>query len=217
VLFDHGTTCCITNDAVARVAYLRLRRLFGFTFKQSTLVAHLVRTTWQTPWHVSASLTWRYIGAVSQDNDSSDPTLHFVPFMIRLPQRQNPAFNYVDLRGHVECQRDRADRAGANIARQGSAPRQHGYRRRPVLQNTYSTYDLFGRRLFWHSREILRRHMTANENSLRKPAPHTLLDCRQGAVVRSELPQIVLGSAICMCSRRLRRRGHRCAESCLRS
>ncbi|HEY1314162.1 MAG TPA: TonB-dependent receptor, partial [Steroidobacteraceae bacterium] len=38
---------------------------------------HLFRTTWDTPWNISTSLTWRYIGSVSQDNNSSDPTLHF--------------------------------------------------------------------------------------------------------------------------------------------
>ena len=38
---------------------------------------HLFRTTWDTVWNVSASLIWRYIGGVSQGNNSGDPTLHF--------------------------------------------------------------------------------------------------------------------------------------------
>jgi hypothetical protein len=41
---------------------------------------HIFRTTWLTPWDVTASLSWRYIGRVGLDNNDSDPTLHYASF-----------------------------------------------------------------------------------------------------------------------------------------
>jgi outer membrane receptor protein involved in Fe transport len=59
---------------------------------------HLFRTTWDTPWDLSASLTWRYIGAVSQDNNSGDPTLHFATWgAYDFYNARIPSFNYLDL------------------------------------------------------------------------------------------------------------------------
>jgi iron complex outermembrane receptor protein len=86
---------------------------------------HLFRTTWQTPWDVSASLTWRFIGAVTQDNNSGDPTLHFSTFN-KILQIRAGANNVLDKDPPI---------INTDIAAGGAA-------------NTYSTYDLFGRQLF---------------------------------------------------------------------
>ncbi len=41
------------------------------------LAPQILRVSWDTPWKVLLSAQWRYIGASSFDNNSSDPTLHF--------------------------------------------------------------------------------------------------------------------------------------------
>ena len=39
---------------------------------------HNLRTTWLTPWNVDASLNWRFIGKVGNDNNDPNPLLHYV-------------------------------------------------------------------------------------------------------------------------------------------
>jgi outer membrane receptor protein involved in Fe transport len=124
--------------------------LFGFTCQTiNPRWRHLLRTTWQTPWHVSASLTWRYIGAVSQDNDSSDPTLHFVTFNgYDYLNARIPAFNYLDLEATWNVNGIMQIRAGANNLLDKDPPLVNTDIVAGGAANTYSTYDLFGRQLF---------------------------------------------------------------------
>ncbi len=125
-------------------------RLFGFTCQTvDPRWRHLLRTTWETPWHVSGSLTWRYIGAVSQDNDSSDPTLHFSTFNgYDYVNARIPAFNYLDLEATWNVKGIVQIRAGANNLLDKDPPLVNTDIVAGGAPNTYSTYDLFGRQLF---------------------------------------------------------------------
>jgi iron complex outermembrane recepter protein len=124
--------------------------LFGFTCQTvNPRWRHLLRTTWETPWHVSGSLTWRYIGPVSQDNDSSDPTLHFSTFNgYDYVNARIPAFNYLDLEATWNVNRIVQIRAGANNLLDKDPPLVNTDIVAGGAANTYSTYDLFGRQLF---------------------------------------------------------------------
>jgi outer membrane receptor protein involved in Fe transport len=124
--------------------------LFGFTCQTvNPRWRHLLRTTWETPWRVSASLTWRYIGAVSQDNDSSDPTLHFATFDgYDSVNARIPAFNYLDLEATWSVNEVLQLRAGANNLLDKAPPLVNTDIVAGGAANTYSTYDVFGRQVF---------------------------------------------------------------------
>ena len=124
--------------------------LFGFTCQTvNPRWRHLLRTTWETPWHVSASLTWRYIGAVSEDNNSPDPTLHLSTFNgYDYVNAEIPAFNYLDLEATWNINEIVQIRAGANNLLDKDPPLVNTDIVAGGAANTYSTYDLFGRQLF---------------------------------------------------------------------
>jgi len=124
--------------------------LFGYTCQTvNPRWRHLLRTTWETPWHVSASLTWRYIGAVSQDNNSSEPTLHFSTFNgYDYVSARIPAVNYLDLEATWNVNGIVQIRAGANNLLDKDPPLVNTDIVAGGAANTYSTYDLFGRQLF---------------------------------------------------------------------
>jgi iron complex outermembrane receptor protein len=124
--------------------------LFGFTCQTvNPRWRHLLRTTWETPWQVSASLTWRYVGAVSQDNDQSDPTLHFSTFNgYDYVNARIPEFNYLDLEATWNLNEIVQIRAGANNLLDKDPPLINTDIVAGGAANTYSTYDLFGRQLF---------------------------------------------------------------------
>jgi outer membrane receptor protein involved in Fe transport len=110
---------------------------------------HIFRMTWDTPWDVSASVTWRYIGAVSQDNNSGDPTLHFVTFGVYdYFNARIPAFNYLDLETTWNVNKILQIRAGVNNVLDKDPPVIDTDIVAGGAANTYSTYDMFGRQLF---------------------------------------------------------------------
>ena len=110
---------------------------------------HLFRTTWETPWNVSASLTWRYIGAVSQDNNTSDPTLHFSFWdAYDFYNARIPAYNYLDLEATWNVNAILQLRAGANNILDKDPPLIDSNLVAGGAANTYSTYDMFGRQVF---------------------------------------------------------------------
>jgi iron complex outermembrane receptor protein len=124
--------------------------LFGFTCQTvNPRWHHLFRTTWQTPWDVSASLTWRFIGAVSQDNNTSDPTLHFSTFgAYDYYNARIPSYNYLDLEATWNVNKILQLRAGANNVLDKDPPVINTDIVAGGSANTYSTYDMFGRQLF---------------------------------------------------------------------
>lgn len=110
---------------------------------------HLFRTTWETPWDVSASLTWRYVGGVSLDNNSSDPTLHYSFWgAYDFYNARIPAYNYLDLEATWSVNRILQIRAGANNVLDKDPPLIDSNLVAGGAANTYSTYDMFGRQVF---------------------------------------------------------------------
>jgi len=110
---------------------------------------HILRMTWDTAWDVSASITWRYIGAVSQDNNSGDPTLHFTTFPgYDYFNARIPAFNYLDLETTWNVNKILQIRAGVNNVLDKDPPVIDTDIVAGGAANTYSTYDMFGRQLF---------------------------------------------------------------------
>jgi outer membrane receptor protein involved in Fe transport len=111
---------------------------------------HLVRATWQTPWSVDASLNWRFMGKVGNDNNDPQPQLlgaaYSGGFDFALPQIPNISyidlsFGYhgwkgVDLRGGVNNLFDRNPPLVSVAIQPGGAP------------NTYGAYDALGRQLY---------------------------------------------------------------------
>jgi outer membrane receptor for ferrienterochelin and colicin len=124
--------------------------LFGITCETvNPRWHHVLRTTWETQWYVSASLTWRYIGAVSQDNDSSNPTLHYSTFNgYDYINARIPAYNYLDVEVTWNVTKTVQIRAGANNVLDKDPPLINTDIVASGAANTYSTYDLFGRQLF---------------------------------------------------------------------
>lgn len=110
---------------------------------------HLFRTTWDTIWNVSASLTWRYIGGVSQDNNSGDPTLHFATWgAYDYFNAKIPSYNYLDLEATWNVNKILQIRAGANNILDKDPPVIDTVIVSGGAANTYSLYDMFGRQLF---------------------------------------------------------------------
>jgi outer membrane receptor protein involved in Fe transport len=116
-------------------AYLRLRR---------PVRRHM-------PDHQSAlaSLTWRYIGSVSEDNNSGDPTLHFATFGgFDFYNATIPSFSYLDLEATWNVNSVLQIRAGANNILDKDPPVIDSGIVSGGAANTYSIYDMFGRQLF---------------------------------------------------------------------
>jgi len=124
--------------------------LFGLTCQTiNPEWRHIFRASWQTPWNVSAALTWRYIDGVKEDNNDSDPTLHNSSFAgydsfnghiasqsyFDLSATYNP-MEQVEIRVGLNNVLDRDPPILGSEVVGGGAP------------NTYSTYDIFGRQIF---------------------------------------------------------------------
>lgn len=124
--------------------------LFGYTCQTiNPRWHHLVRATWNTPWNVSASATWRYIGKVSEDNNSGDPTLHFATWgAYDYYNASIPSYSYLDLEASWHVNQILTIRAGANNVLDKDPPLIDGEIVAGGQANTYDIYDLFGRQLF---------------------------------------------------------------------
>jgi outer membrane receptor for ferrienterochelin and colicin len=124
--------------------------LFGFTCETiNPRWHHIFRTTWQTPWDVAASATWRYIGSVAQDNNSNDPTLHFASAGVYdYFNATIPAFSYLDLQATWNVNQILQLRAGANNVLDKDPPLINNTIVAGGAANTYDIYDMFGRQLF---------------------------------------------------------------------
>jgi len=107
---------------------------------------HNLRFTWDSPWAVSLSAYWRYIGSVSLDSNTSDPSLS--NGMYRSLNARLPAISYLDLSGIWDVYKGIQLRAGVNNVFDKDPP--------VVTQdivpsgspNAYPTYDTLGRQLF---------------------------------------------------------------------
>jgi iron complex outermembrane recepter protein len=124
--------------------------LFGFTCQTvNPRWHHIFRTTWLTPWDVTGSLTWRYIGKVSQDNNTGDPTLHFNTWgAYDFFNASIPSFSYLDLEATWHVNKVLTVRAGANNVLDKDPPVVSTTLVQGGGANTYDIYDMFGRQLF---------------------------------------------------------------------
>jgi iron complex outermembrane receptor protein len=110
---------------------------------------HILRTSWVTPWDVTASLTWRYIDPVKLDQNDSDPTLNnaafgaFNAFNARLP-----SYSYFDLAATWNFRNNFELRGGINNILDKDPPLATFEITAGGAANTYSTYEALGRQLF---------------------------------------------------------------------
>jgi iron complex outermembrane recepter protein len=110
---------------------------------------HIFRTTWITPWDVSASATWRYIGKVGQDNNDHDPSLFYATWGgYDVFNSTISAYNYLDLEATWHVNKVLTVRGGANNVMDKDPPVINNFIVGGGAANTYSIYDMFGRQLF---------------------------------------------------------------------
>ena len=111
---------------------------------------HNLRTTWKTPWDVDLAVTWSYVGSVSLDNNSSDPTLNgsanlggFDKFNAKIG-----AYSWIDLSASWQFMDNVTLRAGINNLFDKDPPLVSSDLVSGGAANTYAFYDSFGRQLF---------------------------------------------------------------------
>ncbi len=125
--------------------------LFGFTCQTvNPRWHHILRTSWNTPWDVTASITWRYIGAVGQDADTGNPLLANPNYDYDEYNARIGSFSWMDLEATWHPTKILTVRAGANNVLDRNPPllvAQTG-----IIAggnaNTSDAYDMFGRQLF---------------------------------------------------------------------
>jgi iron complex outermembrane recepter protein len=122
---------------------------FGFTCQSvDPHWRHIARATWQTPVDLDFAVTWRYIGPVSQDNNSPDETLHFSTYGAYSYQPAHVgSYNYIDLALTCHVLRNLELRAGVNNVADKDPP-VVPVTIQPGGANAYSAYDQLGRELF---------------------------------------------------------------------
>jgi outer membrane receptor protein involved in Fe transport len=124
---------------------------FGFTCQTvNPRWHHIFRTTWTTPWNVSAAITWRFIGPVSEDSNSPDPTLHFSNsnYNYDFVNAHIPGYNYFDLEAAWHVAKFATIRAGVNNVLDKDPPLINTRAVPGGEANTIDVYDMFGRQLF---------------------------------------------------------------------
>ncbi len=111
---------------------------------------HIFRATWTTPWNVSAALTWRFIGPVSEDANSPDPQLHFSnsSYNYDFVNAHIPGYSFFDLALTWHLGELLTVRAGANNILDKDPPLLNTSTVPGGQANTSDVYDLFGRQLF---------------------------------------------------------------------
>jgi outer membrane receptor protein involved in Fe transport len=124
--------------------------LFGITCQTVNPVwRHVFRATWQTPSRVSVTGSWRYFAEVKEDNNDSDPTLHnsafsgYDPFNAKIG-----AQNYFDLFASYQFKKFEV-RGGINNITDKDPPFLGSEIVAGGAPNTYGTYDIFGRQVFF--------------------------------------------------------------------
>ena len=124
--------------------------LFGYTCQTvNAKWRHIFRTTWETPKGIATTLTWRYISEVKQDNNDSDPTLRFSAFAgYDSANAKINAQSYFDLAATYSIKKVQL-RAGINNITDKDPPLIASEIISGGAPNTYATYDIFGRQVFF--------------------------------------------------------------------
>jgi outer membrane receptor protein involved in Fe transport len=124
--------------------------LFGFTCQTVNPVwRHVFRTTWQAPSGVSLTGTWRYLAAVKEDNNDSQPLLQNSVFAgYDSFNAKIGAQNYFDVTASFEIKKIEL-RAGINNITDEIPPFLGSEIVSGGAANTYGQYDMFGRQVFF--------------------------------------------------------------------
>jgi iron complex outermembrane recepter protein len=122
---------------------------FGFTCQTvNPRWRHIGRVTLQTPIDLDFAATWRYLGPVSQDNNSPDPTLHFSTYNAYSFQPAHiGSYSYLDLAVTYHALKNLELRGGVNNVTDKDPP-VIPLTIQPGGANAYSAYDQLGRELF---------------------------------------------------------------------
>ena len=107
---------------------------------------HTLRLTWKTPWDITASAAWRYLGEAKLETDTAEPTVGTGgnnKFNHLLPAR-----NYLDLSAIWNVNETFSVRTGVTNVLDQDPPLVNSAIAGTGLPNSYPTYDLLGRRLF---------------------------------------------------------------------
>lgn len=107
---------------------------------------HKFRTTWNTPWNLDVSLTWRYFDAVLLDRTSSNPLLRG---NVNPVDRELARQNYLDLSAAYTINKMFTVRGGVNNITDRDPPLSAQVGAGFGNGNTYpQVYDALGRRIF---------------------------------------------------------------------
>jgi len=110
---------------------------------------HVARASWETPWNVDLTLSWRYLGKVSLDQNSSDPTLNFASFGVYDSfNREISGYSYLDLAVAWNVYTGVQIRGGVNNLLDKDPPVVTSEITAGGAANTYETYDLLGRQVY---------------------------------------------------------------------
>jgi outer membrane receptor protein involved in Fe transport len=141
----HATTQPITGGPEYDCA-----GLFGLTCQTvNPRWRHNLRTTWESPWEVDASLNWRFVGKAGNDNNDAQPQLHFAAYgAYDYALAEIPNFNYIDLSVGYHGWKGVDIRAGVNNLFDRQPPLVPVAIQPGGAPNTYSTYDALGRQLY---------------------------------------------------------------------
>jgi outer membrane receptor protein involved in Fe transport len=108
-----------------------------------------LRATWLPSENFSLAATWRYIGPVSDDNNSPDPFLHFATFGgWDYFNARIPSYSYLDLSAAWQVGRVLSFRAGINNVLDKAPPLINTVLVPGGAANTSDVYDMFGRQIF---------------------------------------------------------------------
>ena len=107
---------------------------------------HKLRFTWNTPWNVDASLTWRYMSSVLLDRTDSNPLLTGT---VNPVDRELAAQNYLDIAAQWAITKQVTISGGINNLTDRDPPLSAQVGAGFGNGNTYpQVYDALGRRVF---------------------------------------------------------------------
>jgi outer membrane receptor protein involved in Fe transport len=110
---------------------------------------HIFMTSWDLPGRVQVAATWRYMGKVKLDQNTSNPTLQFATFgQPDLFNARIPAYSWLDLSGSWNFRDNMQVRLGVLNVFDKNPPLVTSEITAGGDANTYSVYDQLGRQIF---------------------------------------------------------------------
>ncbi len=107
---------------------------------------HLLRVTWLSPWDVTLSMQWRFLGGTGLDSNTTQAALTSGSFDAL--NARIPAFSYFDFNAIWELNPHLELRAGISNAFDKDPPIISDLITGTGTPNTYNTYDLLGRTVY---------------------------------------------------------------------